>query len=220
MRIALFDIAGTLVDGNPWFGLLKHPSVNRFRIYRMYPALIGLYVAKKLKLISDIRFRQLWVQLMASLLRGLSQKDTDVIFDWIARDYVRSKYRQDVVVHLKQHVADGDTVILVSGMFTPMTNAIAKYLDAHVGLGTHLVFEGDVCTGEISGPVCAGDVKVDFVHEYLEREELAFEQIDSIAYTDSESDIPMLTYAKAGVATHPDADLRNAAIKAGWRIIG
>jgi HAD superfamily hydrolase (TIGR01490 family) len=219
MRIALFDIAGTIVDGNPWLGFLKHPAISRVRVYTMYPLILGLVAAKKLSFISDVRFRQLWVRQMARLLRGLSRQDTDTIFRWIVAEHMREKYRPDILARLQDHAASGDTIVLVSGMFTPLTQAFADHVGATVGLGTHLVFAGEICVGTIEGPVCAGDVKVSMVRDYLAQQAVNLKALESTAYTDSASDASLLAFAHKGFATYPDPELRLMAESNGWQII-
>lgn len=220
-RLAFFDVAGTLVAGNPWRGFLKYPRVNKWRLYRNYPAILAPWWAKKLGMISDTRFRQIWIRQMANLLRGMTRTDVDEMFRWIAQDFMRDDYREDVVSRLKLHISRGDYVVLVSGMFTPLTQQFANYLGADGAVGTSLEFdERDVCTGKILGEGCAGDLKPKMLKAYLSAQGIALDDAIIHAYADSYSDVPLLSLAKYSVATYPDEGLANIVRQQQWEMIG
>lgn len=219
--LAFFDVAGTLVVGNPWRGLLHTDKIARARVYGMYPFTLPPWFAKKLKLIPDTTFRQIWIRQMAWLLRGMSRDEVQAVFDWIAQDYMAASYRQDVVARLRQHKADGDTVILISGMFTEMTQAFANYLGADVGLGTVLGFDvRGYCTGRIVGDGCAGPLKVETLERYLREQALDPTRHETYAYADSFSDVPLLALADYATATYPDSGLAAVVAERGWATIG
>lgn len=218
-RVALFDVAGTLVAGNPWRGFLKYDGMSKARVYSHYPLIVPPYWAKNWGLISDTRFRQVWVRQMAALLTGFTVDETDGLFRWIATDFMRGDYREDVVGRLKAHKRNGDYVLLVSGMFTPLTHQFALALGADAGVGTSLVFDADGrCAGHIDGPVCAGDEKPLIARQFLEAQGISVDEI--VAYADSGSDVPLLAAADVGVATYPDAALADVVHKHGWEVMG
>ncbi len=220
-RLALFDVAGTLVDGNPWRGFMHTERISKMRVYGTYPLTLPPWFAKKLKIIPDATFRQIWIRQMAWMLRGLHRDDVLAIFDWIARDYMADSYHDDVVERLKQHKADGDTVILISGMFSEMTQAFADYLGADVGLGTTLGFdESGICTGRIVGDGCAGPLKVVTLEQYLQEHGLLPHEHETFAYADSFSDVPLLSLADHATATYPDEGLAGVVAERGWATIG
>lgn len=219
-QIVFFDVAGTLVASNPWRGLLKHTAINKVRLYSRYPFIVLPYWAKNAGLISDVRFRQIWIRQMAALLKGLHRDEVNEMFRWIAADFVRDDYRQDVVARLDAHKQAGAYVLLVSGMFTPMTQAFATKLGADAGIGTGLAFdEQGICTGHIAGDGCAGENKSLFIRQYLEAQGLSLAEAETTAYADSYSDVPLLSFAQQAVATYPDEKLREVVRARGWSII-
>lgn len=220
-RVALFDVAGTLVEGNPWRGFLKYDGMNKWLVYGSYPLISPPYWAKNWGLISDTRFRQIWVRQMAGLLRGMTQAETDGLFQWIAREFMQDNYRADVVARLEQHKRDGDYVLLVSGMFTPLTQAFADVVGADAGVGTGLGFRGDgVCNGQVVGPVCAGDLKPQIAREFLARQGISLDKAETFGYADSYSDVPLLVTADHATATYPDEKLQLEVKAQGWDCIG
>lgn len=208
MRVAVFDIAGTLVAGNPWRGFLKYGEMNKLLVYGSYPFIAPPYWAKNAGIISDVRFRNIWVRQMAGLLRGMSRAETDGLFQWIAQEFTKHDHHTDVVAKLHEHKQNGDKVILATGMFTPMAQAFADVFGADAGVGTELGFDGERCTGQIVGEVCAGELKPKFAREYLSTQGVDLNEIELFAYADSYSDVPLLAAAQHATATYPDEKLQ------------
>lgn len=219
MRVAFFDVVGTLVDGNPWRGLIQHPSVNRARVLRKYPLLLALIASQKPGLIPDTRFRQIWIRQMASLLRGMTRDETITVFRWVAYEWMAENDHRDVVERLQTHKQQGDFVLLISGMFADMTQQFAERFGADAGTGTQLAFEDGVCTGRIVGDGCAGDLKPQFAQRYLGQHKLDVTLDDCYAYADSFSDVPLLSWVGHAVVTRGDSDVRTVAAEQGWEII-
>lgn len=220
MALAFFDVAGTLVAGNSWRGLLKSDKIAKSRLVMLYPFLFPAWYGKKLKLISDARFRQIWIRQMAWLLKGLPRSETEAIFRWIAAEFMADDYREDVVARLKAHKANGDRVFLVSGMFTGFTQAFADYLGADAGLGTELGYDdNDICTGQIIGEGCAGELKPLFLQRYLDAHGIDWQAEETFAYADSFSDVPLLAMADHATATYPDEGLQAVVAERGWALI-
>jgi HAD superfamily hydrolase (TIGR01490 family) len=220
-RVAFFDIAGTLVDGNPWRGFLKSDIIGKGRIARRYLFFAAPYWAKKAGIITDTRFRQLWVRQMARLLQGLTRDDTDALFRWIAAEFMVDAYRADVVERLHAHKRNGDYVLLVSGMFTPLAHQFALHLGADAGVGTELAFDAaGVCTGQIGMEACAGTTKPECVQRHLAAQGMALDGVETFAYADSYSDVPLLAFADHAIATYPDAELAAVVAERGWERIG
>jgi phosphoserine phosphatase len=220
-RVALFDVAGTLVAGNPWRGFLKYDGMNKLRVYGSYPLITPPYWAKNWGLISDTRFRQIWVRQMAGLLRGMSREETNGLFRWIAAEFMRYNYREDVLARLGQHKQNGDYVLLVSGMFTPLTQAFADVVGADAGVGTGLGFDADgVCNGQIVGAVCAGALKPQIARDFLGEQGIVLDGAETFGYADSYSDVPLLAASDHATATYPDEKLKAEIVARGWACIG
>lgn len=220
-RLAFFDIAGTLVSGNPWRGFLKYDGIDKTRLYMAYPRFLPFWWAKNLKIIPDSYFRQVWIREMARLLQGMSRDDVQLMFHWIVASHMRDAFRDDVVLRLKEHKANGDYVILVSGMFTELTQEFATYLGADAAVGTQLGFdESGLCNGKIVGEGCAGQLKADFLTQYVIKQGFSLDSHETFAYADSYSDIPLLSLANNAIVTYPDDGLVAVAQQKDWEIIG
>jgi HAD superfamily hydrolase (TIGR01490 family) len=94
-------------------------------------------------------------------------------------------------------------------------------------LGGVLVFDGAIgtrseivdgaYTGRLDGPFTYRQGKATAIRELAEREGLSLP--DSWAYSDSESDLPMLRIVGHPVAVNPDAALARTAAEEGWEVI-
>ncbi len=219
-RFAFFDVAGTLVAGNPWRGMMKYPAMSKTRVYARYPFILPPWWAKNAGLLPDVQFRQIWIRQMAALLKGMTRNETNALFAWIADEFMGDDYRDDVVARLRQHKADGYTVILISGMFEEMTAKFANHVGADAAVGTELGYQADVCTGRIVGQGCAGDLKLQFLQKYLNARGLQPEHTVSYAYADSYSDVPLLASVGHAVATYPDEKLALVVRERRWETIG
>lgn len=218
--IAFFDIAGTILAGNPWRSFLQHPRIDRRRIWLAYVRIAPVVLGRKLRLMTDTAFRHYWIIAMAHLLKGMSRAETRTIFEFVVREQMKDHDRHAVLARLKQHKANGDHVVLVSGLFDEMTQAFADYVGADAGIGSRLAYQEEICTGQITGPTCGGPVKLDFIRSYLQANGFDTDLSACHGYADSYSDHPLLEAVGHPTATFPDAELAALARRREWDIIG
>ena len=218
-RVAFFDIAGTIIDANPWPYLLKHPDVSRGRTRMATLRFMPTWLGTKIHLVSDTTFRHRWINLMAGVFKGWSKDDTEALFNWVVSEPMRDCYRTDVVARLRQHKHDGDHVVLVSGMFGNLAAAFAKHVGADAALGSQLVFRDGICTGVLNGNTCIGPRKLTHIREYLIAHKLSPDLSDHYAYADSLSDLPLLSAVGTPVATYPDSALQAIAQERSWTVL-
>lgn len=214
-RMVFFDIEGTLVSNNTWKAIISHPDVAQWRVRRAYAEVLPAWLLARVRLIDDVRFRHFWVMAMAKLFYGWTQTKVDEFSNWISNHV---EYHADVVEKLRQHKRDGDTVVLVSGIFEDSAKQFAVHLGADDGIGTKLAFEQGICTGKIASACCAGAHKLDFIRAYLQHKDTQANMQECYAYADSFSDAAMLSAVGHPVATYPEAELRTLAINRGWTV--
>lgn len=219
LTVAFFDIAGTLVQGDPWNDLLTHPTVDRSRVRLAYARVLPVWLGKKVGIIDDIVFRDRWIHAMAGIFKGWSQARLVDLFRWVATDAMKNAYQDAVLARLRQHKQAGDQVILVSGLFDTLVQAFADALGADAAIGSTLVFHNGVCAGEISGRTMAGTQKIEAIADYLKSHRLSAELSTCYAYADSWSDVSLLEGVGHPVATFPDPALKAIARQRGWTIL-
>ena len=80
--------------------------------------------------------------------------------------------------------------------------------------GTEAEIKGGVYTGRVSGKPNFGEEKVRKIQAWLGNRKFS----QTIAYSDSINDLPLLKFASQAVVLNPDIRLREVAILEGWEI--
>ncbi len=115
------------------------------------------------------------------------------------------------------HQEEGRQVYIVTAALQEMADMLAHVLAFDGGLGSRLeVIEGRY-TGRPAGPFNYREGKVISMRRLAEREDLDLSA--SYAYSDSESDLPMLRAVGHAVVVNPDPELRRIAVEEGWEAI-
>ncbi len=218
---AFFDVDGTLYTAHMWRGLMQyaaeHGRKTQVRLY--YGALMPLYWFRKLKLISEESFRKPWVSNMGVILRGWSAAEGDAAFRWIAEDFIRPTAREDILAKLREHVAQGHVVVLVSAMLTPPLQKLAAPLGVTGAVGTDIEIKDGRLSGKVSSRVCTGIEKDLLTREFLKARGIDVDLSASYAYADSISDLPLFEMVGHPVAVYPDAQLAALAREKNWEIL-
>jgi HAD superfamily hydrolase (TIGR01490 family) len=115
------------------------------------------------------------------------------------------------------HQDAGVPVYILTAASQEMADLLAHVLAFDGGLGSRSEIVDGRYTGRPAGPFNYREGKVASMRELAERE-----QIDlavSYAYSDSESDLPMLRAVGQPVVVNPDAELRRIAMREGWEVL-
>ena len=94
---------------------------------------------------------------------------------------------------------------------------LAHSLGMTSGIGTRSVVVDGVYTGELDGPFCYGEGKVQAMRELADWQ--GYDLSQCYAYSDSASDLPMLEAVGHPVAVNPDGKLERHARRHGWPIV-
>jgi HAD superfamily hydrolase (TIGR01490 family) len=115
------------------------------------------------------------------------------------------------------HQDAGRPVYIVTAASHDTAAMIAHVLGFDGGIGTPLESVDGVYTGRLAGPFAYREGKARLMRELAEREGLDLSE--SYAYSDSESDLPMLRAVGHPVAVNPDGTLRRLAREEGWEVL-
>src|SRR5918997_2941669 len=115
------------------------------------------------------------------------------------------------------HQDAGRPIYIVTAASQEMAESLAQVLGFDGGIGTRSEVKDGVYTGKPDGPLTYRDGKPVAMREVAERE--GIDLGDSYAYSDSESDLPMLRAVGHPVVVNPDAELQRIARSEGWRIM-
>jgi phosphoserine phosphatase len=115
------------------------------------------------------------------------------------------------------HQDAGRPVYICTAASQEVADLLAHVLTFDGGIGTVSEVADGVYTGRPGGPFTYREGKAEAIRALAERE--GFELSESYAYSDSESDLPMLRAVGHPVAVNPDGPLARVAREEGWDVM-
>jgi len=107
--------------------------------------------------------------------------------------------------------------IVVTGALDFSVEPLMKYLGIETYVSNRLEFVNGIATGRLLPPVFAAATKASWIRTFAEQEGINLSE--SYAYTDSMSDLPMLSIVGHPAAVNPDMRLRQTALHHDWPIL-
>jgi len=117
---------------------------------------------------------------------------------------------------IEEHRAAGREIVIVSSSGAEMVEPIGELLGADRVVATRMVTVDGRYTGEIDF-YAYGENKAVAVREVAG--ENGYDLADCFAYSDSITDLPMLSEVGHPTAVNPDRGLRKAAVERGWPVL-
>jgi HAD superfamily hydrolase (TIGR01490 family) len=221
LRLAFFDIDGTLTSERTWKGMMdyfRHHRLRRSTHLAFLAAHYPLYYLRRLHLLSESAFRLPWAAHLAWYVRGYTPQQAQPVWDWAVERFLSNYWRLDVRRLLDQHLQAGDTVMLVSAAPLPLVQRIAREVGAQHAAGTRFALRDGRYTGGVEPPVVIDEGKAQAAQAALAAHGLSADLAASFSYADSISDRSFLEMVGQPVAVYPDDALRQLAAQRGWRI--
>jgi HAD superfamily hydrolase (TIGR01490 family) len=116
-----------------------------------------------------------------------------------------------------RHQDAGRPVYIVTAASQEMADLLAYVLAFDGGIGSRLEVADGRYTGRAAGPFNYREGKVVSIRELAARE--GIDLAASYAYSDSESDLPMLRAVGHPVVVNPDPELAQIALREGWEVL-
>lgn len=212
MRLAIFDVDGTLISGKStekrfiaW--LLRRGCIGPRQLFSMawfvvrwFPR-FGRHVFRKNKAYLD--------GLNEELIAAEARKFTMAL---PAADFIGP-----ALAELRRHKENGDIVVLLSGTLQPIVEVLGRRLGADVGLGAEACIVEHRYTAAPPSRHPFYHEKAEMLDAISENYRIATRQIS--AYADSRFDIPMLSRVGEPTAVCPDPALAEWATANEHRIV-
>src|SRR3954462_5380885 len=115
------------------------------------------------------------------------------------------------------HQDAGRPIHIATAASQEIADLLARVLVFDGGIGMRSEIRDGFYTGRPDGPFTYREGKATGTREVAEREGLDLSE--SFAYSDSESDLPMLRAVGHPVAVNPDAELMRVAREEGWQVV-
>lgn len=113
--------------------------------------------------------------------------------------------------------ANGFRQVIITGAVDIAVRPLMQHLGVEEYAANRLEFVDGIATGRVLPPAMASAAKASWMRAYAERESISLS--DSFAYTDSFSDLPMLSVVGHPTAINPDRQLRRTALQHDWPIL-
>jgi HAD superfamily hydrolase (TIGR01490 family) len=213
---AFFDLDKTLMQGS-----------SAFQFARAVRA-AGLISRRQLvgDALANLKFR----------LRGATDAETDVLRDRIAasvkdvrvRDFERlglpvlirvlPRIYPEMLDIAHAHQDAGRDVYIITAASEELAQVLARVLAFDGGIGSHFSDQIDgTYTGQSDGPFMYGEMKATEIRRLAG--ERGYDLSQSYAYSDSASDVPMLSVVGHAVVVNPDRALAQRARENGWQTL-
>jgi HAD superfamily hydrolase (TIGR01490 family) len=135
--------------------------------------------------------------------------------DWYRR-YVEPHVSDCARTTVRRHREAGDLCAIATGASPYAARPLARALGIEHVVATQLEVVDGSFTGMPVFPLCFGEGKVQMARKLLD--EQGIEMQDATFYSDSVTDLPLLSAVGTAVAVNPDPRLRRQAKRRGWRI--
>lgn len=153
---------------------------------------------------------------MSELVTGWDAEKVQTIVSETLDEIVDPLVYQEAVDLIAEHKAQGHAVIIISSSGTDVVEPIAARLGADIAIGTQVEIVDGKYTGEIIF-YAYGEGKAEAMHTLAE--EYGYDLSECYAYSDSQTDIPMLQTVGHPFAVNPDSELRKVAQENNWQIL-
>ncbi len=212
---AFLDLDRTLIAGSSAFQFGRAAYKAGFLTRGQLARDAWENVLFRLKGSTDARTDKL-KQRIGEALAGVRVRDMQRLAPQVLAGVLPRLYPQMLEIAYR-HQDDGRPIFICTAASQEMADLMALVLtfDGAVGSVSEVV-DGHY-TGREGGPFTYREGKAQAIRELSERE--GIDLSESFAYTDSESDLPMLELVGHPVAVNPDADLGRIAVERGWEVL-
>jgi len=217
MKLALFDLDNTLLAGDSDYEwgqfLIDQGVLERAEYEAQNREFYEQYVAGTL----DIH------EFLGFALRPLAQHSSAELARWHA-DFMRSRILpmigEKARALVERHAAAGELCAVVTATNSFVTGPIAREFGiAHLIATEPEAIDGRF-TGRVAGTPCFREGKVLRVEQWLARLGLRWAELaQSVFYSDSRNDLPLLERVTHPVAVDPDETLEAEARRRGWPMV-
>jgi HAD superfamily hydrolase (TIGR01490 family) len=213
---AYFDVDGTLVGTNllqPTAYFLSNQASPLRSARRIGRALLdGPRMA-----LAELQNRRKFNEMLYSHYRGMSEDRLRLLGKEIFEDVVKPAIFPGVEDLIRQCKSAGQRVVLVTGSLDVTICHLADHIGADSWIANRLELKDRITTGKLLQPVVAGPEKANLIVDDAQKNGHSLKECH--AYSDSFSDVPMLSVVGRAFCINPDKKLKQLASAYRWPII-
>ncbi|MEE2829230.1 MAG: HAD-IB family hydrolase [Myxococcota bacterium] len=213
---AYFDVDGTLVGTN-----LLHPTL-RYLTAQPSPwqsaSRLGRALLNAPRLAAaEMKDRRLFNEMLFAHYKGLSQDRLVVLADEVFEEVIRPRIFEGTRDLIASCDAADLRVVLVTGALDITIAPLADFLGIQDFICNRLEFKDGYATGKLLRPVVAGPGKARLIAD--DARAMGHDLGRCHAYSDSFSDVPMLSVVGHPFCIHPDKRLKALAQAYDWPVL-
>ena len=212
---AFFDLDRTLIAGSSAFQFARASYRNGLATRRQIASDALANLRFRLQGSTDEATEALKARVM-SALEGVRVRDIERLGPDVLAGILPRVYPQMLKIAYA-HQDAGRPVYICTAAAQEVADLLAGVLTFDGAIGTRSEIVDGAYTGRLDGPFTYREGKATAIRELAERED--YDLAESWAYSDSESDLPMLRAVGHPVVVNPDAALARAAREEGWEIM-
>ena len=214
MAIAFFDFDRTLIAANSAALWIR----REMRLGHMHPLTAVWAASWMLRYHLGFSSLEAAIERAISTLAGTRESEIRERSEEFYETFLKHLYRPGALEAVERHRREGDRLVLLTSSSLYLAELVQRDLRFDAVLCNR--FEVDAAgllAGKTVGAVCFGGRKLDYAREFAERVGMRLE--DSVFYTDSITDAPVLRAVGTAVAVNPDGRLKRLARKQGWSVV-
>jgi HAD superfamily hydrolase (TIGR01490 family) len=199
-----FDVDGTLVRTN-----LIQPTLD-YLLNQGTPVQTALQVGKALlraprMASAELLDRRLFNELLYSAYAGMSEDRLVVLADEVWGNVLRPSLFPAAQSLVEKSRAAGHDLVFVSGALDLIVSRLADHFGGGDVIANRLEMKDGIATGKLLKPVVAGPEKARIVRDHARIH--GHDLDECFAFSDSYSDVPMLSVVGHPAAVNPDRRL-------------
>ena len=213
---AFYDLEGTLVSTN-LVHTLSFYARNQAGLWRSLRKTTATVLSLPLFAVTDQYSRKVFNDLFFKRYRGESEDRLRFFADELFEDVLKPAIYPGTFELIEKSRNLGLRQVVVTGALDISVKPLMDYLGIEDYVANRLEFVNGLATGRLLPPVLAAATKASWMRRFAEREGINLN--DCYAYSDSISDLPMLSIVGHPAAVNPDMRLRQTALHHDWPIL-
>jgi HAD superfamily hydrolase (TIGR01490 family) len=213
---AFYDLEGTLVSTNLVHTLAFYARRQQ-GVWQTLKKSAGTLAKLPFFGVTDLYSRNVFNEVFFQSYKGLSQDRLRYFSEELFEEILKPAIYDGTPELIAQSKKIGQRQIVITGALDFTIERLMNHLGIDEYKANRLEFVNGYATGRILPPVMASATKAQWIREYAEREGINLSE--SFAYSDSISDLPMLSIVGHPVAVNPDFRLKQTALQHDWAIL-
>jgi HAD superfamily hydrolase (TIGR01490 family) len=208
-----FDVDGTLVSTN-----LVHPTVfymlNQATPLRTARRLGRALLRAPQMAMAEMLDRRLFNEMLFASYEGMTEDRLVLLADEVFEKVLRPSLYGSALDLVRKSREAGHEIVLLSGALDFIVQILARHIGGATVIANRLERKDGIATGKLLGPVMAGPEKARAIRDHARAD--GHELDECFAFSDSYSDVPMLSVVGHPAAVNPDRRLQLLARAYRW----